>query len=88
MKEWIADYVKGCVTCQQVKINTHLKKTPPYWISTKIGTLLFQTIAMDLMMGLPPSKEHNAILTIVDHRCSRAAVFLLCTSEITGPDIA
>ena len=87
MKEWITDYIKGCATCQQVKINMHLKKTPPYQIPTKIRTLPFQTIAIDLIMGLPPSKGHDAILTIVDHGCSRVAVFLLCTSEITGPDI-
>jgi hypothetical protein len=26
MKEWIANYVKGCATCQQSKILTHRKK--------------------------------------------------------------
>ena len=28
MKEWIADYVKGCAICQQNKILTHCTKTP------------------------------------------------------------
>ena len=30
MKEWIADYVKGCATCQQNKILTHRQKVPTY----------------------------------------------------------
>jgi Integrase zinc binding domain/RNase H-like domain found in reverse transcriptase len=37
MKEWIADYVKGCTTCQQNKVLTHQKKTPIYCIPTELN---------------------------------------------------
>src|SRR6266478_5664026 len=43
---------------------------------------------MDLITGLPMQRRYNAILTIVDHGCSRAAIFLPCTDTITGPGIA
>src|SRR6266478_5867495 len=43
---------------------------------------------MDLITGLPMQRGYNAILTIVDHGCSRAAIFLPCTDTITGPGIA
>ena len=43
---------------------------------------------MDLITGLPQHQGYNAILTIVDHRCSRAAIFLPCSDTITGPGIA
>ncbi len=43
---------------------------------------------MDLITGLLMQHGYNAILTIVDHRCSRAAIFLPCTDTITGPGIA
>ncbi len=43
---------------------------------------------MDLITGLPTQRGYNAILTIVDHGCSRAAVFLPCADTITGPGIA
>ena len=43
---------------------------------------------MDLITGLPPVKGKDAILTIVDHGCSRAAIFLPCSTTITGPGIA
>ncbi len=88
MRQWIADYVKGCAICQQNKILTHRKKTPLYRITTKEGTLPFQQIAMDLITGLPQQHGYNAILTIVDHGCSRAAIFLPCSDTITGPGIA
>jgi hypothetical protein len=43
---------------------------------------------MDLITGLPKHKGKDAILTIVDHGCSRAAIFLPCSTTITGPEIA
>ena len=85
MRQWIADYVKGCAICQQNKIITHKKRIPLYRITTKEGTLPFQQIAMDLITGLPQQHGHNAILTIVDHGCSCAAIFLPCSDTITGP---
>ena len=88
MKEWIADYVKGCAICQQMKINTHPRKTPLYRISTTEDMLPFQTVAMDLITGLPMSRGNDAILTIVDHSCSRAAIFIPCQTTVTGPGVA
>jgi transposase InsO family protein len=43
---------------------------------------------MDLITGLPKSEGNNAILTIVDHGCSRVAIFLPCSTTITGSGIA
>ena len=88
MTMWITNYVKGCATCQQNKILTHKPKTPLYRITTEEGTLPFQRIAMDLITGLPKHKGKDAILTIVDHGCSRAAIFLPCLTTIMGPEIA
>ena len=88
MKKWIEDYIKGCAICQQTKIQTRKWHTPMYRIPTTPNTLPFQTVAMDLITGLPNRRGFNAILTIVDHRCSRAAIFLLCTTNISRPGIA
>ena len=43
---------------------------------------------MDLITGLPVRRGFNAILTIIDHGCSRAAIFLPCNMTISGPGIA
>jgi hypothetical protein len=42
---------------------------------------------MDLITGLPRIQRKDAILTIVDQGCSCAAVFLPCSTTITGPEI-
>ncbi len=88
MCQWISDYVKGCTNCQQNKIITHRKKVPIYWITTNDNALPFQQITMDLITGLLQQHGYNAILTIVDYGCLRAAIFLPCTDTITGPGIA
>jgi len=88
MRPWIEDYVRGCATCQQGKILTHRTRTPLYKIPTTPETLPFETVAMDLIIGLPPNGVLDSILTIVDHGCTRAALFLPCSSTVTGPKVA
>ena len=82
------DYVKGCATCQQAKILTHRQQTPLSKIPTNPDYHPFQQIALDLIVDLPRVGDHDSILTIVDHGCSRAALFLPCAKTITGPGIA
>jgi len=88
MNTWIADYIKGCATCQQNKNTTHRKKTPLYRITMPENALPFQQIAMDLITGLPLRNSKDVILIIVDHGCSWATIFLPCSTNITGPGIA
>ena len=88
MNLWIANYVKGCATCQQSKNLTHRKKVPRYAIPANPSPLPFKTVAMDLITQLPKSKGHDAILTIVDQGNSRAALFLPCSTTITGEEVA
>jgi hypothetical protein len=59
-----------------------------YKIPVPPRVLPFQVIAMDLITALPKSERHDAILTIVDHRCTQAALFLSCSTTITGEGVA
>jgi hypothetical protein len=70
MKEWISNYIRECVVCQQNKIMTHKKKILLYWIRMDPNACPFESIAMDLITGLPPKGHLNTILTIVDQGCS------------------
>src|SRR5712672_2563616 len=88
MHLWIEDYVRGCATCQQGKILTHRTRAPLYKIPTTLETLSFETVTMDLIIGLPPNGVLDSILTIVDHGCTHAALFLPCSSMVTGPKVA
>jgi hypothetical protein len=48
----------------------------------------FATIALDLITDLPLSQGHDSILTITDHDCSKAAMFIPCSKTVTGEGIA
>ena len=87
IKDWVAEYIRGCAVFQQSKILLHKKHVPLYCIPTEENMPPFQVIAMDLITGLPAQKGLDAILTIVDHRCSRAALFLQCSTHISGAGI-
>ena len=87
MNQRITDYIKGCTTCQQNKIQTHKRKTTPFGITTTPDMKPFSQIALDLITGLPQVSRKDAILTIVDHGCFRAAIFIPCTTTVTGPGI-
>jgi hypothetical protein len=57
-------------------------------IPVPTNVLPFQVIAMDLITQLPKSNGYNTILMIVDHGCTRAAIFLPCNSMMTGEGVA
>jgi hypothetical protein len=86
-RTWITEYIKGCTTCQQNKNLTHHIKTPMFRIPSAISAKPFSHITMDLITGLPKSTGHDTILTIVNHGCSQAAIFLPCSTTITGTGI-
>jgi hypothetical protein len=58
-----------------------------FQITSPPNAKLFSQVTMDLITGLPNSKGHDTILTIVDHGCSCSTIFLPCTTTITGPQI-
>ena len=88
MSTWVEQYVAGCVICQQNKICTTKKKTPFYHIPGDPSMHPFNVVALDLITQLPKANGYNAILTIVDQGCSRAAIFLPCHTTITGEGVA
>ena len=88
MRKWIAEYVKGCTTCQQNKNLTHRRKTLLYHIPPPPNTQPFEVILMDLITQLPKSRGKDAILIIVDHGCTRVATFLPCMTTITTEGVA
>ena len=88
MSRWVENYVKGCAKCQQNKALTHRTTTPPYKINVPPLAQPFEVVAMDLITQLPNSHGHDAILTIVNHGCTRVALFLPCTTNVTGEGIA
>jgi len=87
MKQDVKQYVKGCVACQANKTNTRPLK-PAIIPITPEHTLPFQTVSMDFIVKLPKSRKYNTILTITDHDCSKAAIFIPCQETITTEGVA
>jgi transposase InsO family protein len=48
----------------------------------------FETIALDFITKLPVSQGYDSILTVTDHNCSKATIFIPCVEEISGEEMA
>jgi Integrase zinc binding domain len=88
MKQFVQSYVKGCVTCQMTELNTVQPRALLLPITVALKAIPFQTISLDLITNLPVSKGYDSILTIINHDCSKAAVFLPCQKTIDAEGIA
>jgi hypothetical protein len=48
----------------------------------------FETVTMDFIVKLPLSNRFDSILTITDHDCTKAAIFIPCNETITAEGVA
>jgi hypothetical protein len=87
-RDFSTKYVQGCTTCQSTKSGTTHPRILIMPITPKEQASPFTTIALDLITDLPLSQGYDSILTITNHNCSKAAVFLPCLKMITGEGIA
>jgi hypothetical protein len=76
--------VKGCAECQRHKVNNCPTKAvlKPIW--AKPEAMPFETVAIDFITKLPVSQGYDSILTVTDHNCSKATIFIPCVEEISG----
>jgi Integrase zinc binding domain len=88
MRDHITQYIKGCATCQMNKVNTNPTKPPLYPITPVTDTLPFQTITLNFITKLPESDGYDTILTITDHDCSKASIFIPCKETIDSEGVA
>jgi hypothetical protein len=88
MRKDILDYVKGCTECQQHKVNSRPMRALLEPIYPKAEALPFKTIAIDFIMKLPVSQGYNSILTVTNHNCTKATMFIPCNEEINTEETA
>jgi hypothetical protein len=88
MRTDVADFVKGCATCQATKPRTTQPKPPLFPIATHTDTLPFETIALDFIVKLPISHGYDSILSITDQGASKATFFLPCSEQIDAIGVA
>lgn len=88
MKNDIAEYIRGCADCQRCKVNTHKTKAPLHPIFPKPEAMPFEVVALDFITKLPTLRGYDSILTVTDHDCSKASIFIPCNEEISGEEMA
>jgi hypothetical protein len=88
LRREVTDYVKGCTECQCHKVNNRPTKAPlePIWAKPKATP--FETVAINFITKLPVSQGYDSILTVTDHNCSKATIFIPCVEEILGEEMA
>ena len=67
---FLKKYIDGCVTCQQMKPNTHPTATPLMPMKS-YAERPFQQITMDFIIDLPISDGFNSIFVVVDQGLSK-----------------
>jgi len=48
----------------------------------------FKTVTLNFITKLPKSQGYDSILTITDHDCSKAAIFIPCNEAATAEEMA
>ncbi len=86
MRQDVTNYVRGCAECQRNKINTRPTKAPLSPIFPTCEAMPFETVALDFITKLPISQGYDLILTITDHDCTKAAVFIPCKESMTAEE--
>jgi hypothetical protein len=84
----VTDYVKGCTECQRHKVNNRPTKAALEPIWAKPEAMPFETVAIDFITKLPVSQGYDSILTVMDHDCSKATIFIPCVEEISREETA
>jgi RNase H-like domain found in reverse transcriptase/Integrase zinc binding domain len=87
MGTYIWNYVDGCATCQQMKVDTHPVTPPLHPIST-MATRPFSQISVDLITDLPVSSGFDSIMVVVDHGLSKGVIITPCHKTITSEGVA
>ena len=84
----VASYVQGCAECQRNKVNTRPTKASLSPLFPMREAMPFETVALDFITKLPILQGYDSILTVTDHGCTKAAMFIPCKESITAEETA
>ena len=85
---FVKNYVQGCGTCQQFKIDRSPSK--PACLPTEGAKSLrpFANCSMDLITDLPPADGHDSIFVVVDQGLSKGVILIPCNKTLTSEGTA
>jgi hypothetical protein len=85
---FVKNYVKGCATCQQIKVDTHPIKPPLLPLEGSKTEQPFSDISVDLIVKLPNGEGYDSILVMVDQGLSKGVILIPCNETVDVIDIA
>jgi transposase InsO family protein len=88
LRTFVKNYVQGCGTCQQFKIDRTPSK--PTYIPTEgaRSTRPFAYCSMDLITDLPQAEGYDSILVVVDQGLSKGVILVPCNKTLTSEETA
>ena len=88
LRTFVKNYVQGCGTCQQFKIDRNPSK--PAFLPTEgsKSTRPFANCSMDLITDLPPAEGFDSILVVVDQGLTKGIILAPCNKSITAEGTA
>jgi hypothetical protein len=87
MMIFIKNYVSGCVTCQQMKVNTH-PTVPPLSPIKSTTTRPFAVVTTDFITDLPDSEGFNSIMVMVDQNTTKGVIFIPTNKTVSVAEAA
>jgi Integrase zinc binding domain len=83
LRVFIKNYVQGCGTCQQFKIDRNPSKPAFLPIKGAKSTRPFASCSMDLITDLPPIDDCDSILVMVDRGNTKGAILIPTAKTLT-----
>jgi hypothetical protein len=87
MTIFIKNYVLGCATCQQMKVNMHLT-IPPLSLIKSTTTHPFAIVTTDFITDLPESEGFNSIMVVVDQNITKGVIFISTNKTVSAAKAA
>ena len=81
MITFIKNFVAGCATCQQMKVNTHPMTLPLSPIKSDV-THPFSLVTTDFITDLPECDGYDSLMVMVDHGLTKGVILIPCNKTI------
>ena len=86
LRLFVKNYVKGCGTCQQFKIDRNPSKLSFIPTEGAKSTRPFANCSMDLITDLPPADGYDSILVMVDQGLTKGVILVPCNKTIASEE--
>jgi len=84
MTVFIKNYIAGCATCQQMKVNTHPSAPGPFPIKAQTNALPFSQVTCDFITNLPECNSFDSLMIVVNHGSSKRVISIPCNKTINA----